>query len=730
VSASRLWSSFEAVEVASIAQSLDGAAGSFTWLREFLRQELAPYRGRASLVTRMVTASTLTMIIGVTFQIPYTAFAAIFALVISRESLEGTTKAASALVVGSVLGGVYVVVGAMLVLGNPMLRFLWVGGTLFLAFYGLSALSNYTAAAKFAYLTVITIPLWDSRISSESKVASTLWAVGAISLGSVITLLMEVGFAGFRRTDQVRAAICERLVNVEDLLTCFANGHPLPEATRSALVRLATVGISRLREVLQRPGYNAQRKQELGALVALVGRLTDIAANLTQFSDRITDDDRNRIRTVAGNIAEIRVAVMSGTIPQSIGRFGESEAPPGVPLLGEIERTVSLIHNLLAGAPSATDDGPAGSYDRGQAAPLVPGALSDPEHLKFALRGCLAAGLCYFIYNALFWPGISTAITTCFLTALTTIGASHQKQLLRFTGALIGGLVIGIGAQVFILPNIDSIGGFTVLFMAVAVLSAWIATSSPRLSYLGVQIVAAFCLINLQEFKFQTSLAVARDRVVGILLGLFMMWLAFDFLWSAPAGVAMKRAFVSVLRLLAQLAREPMSQDIRVASERSYVLRETINTQFDKVRSLADGVLFEFGPSRQQDLALRDRIRQWQPQLRTLFVMRIASLKYRLQLPGFELPESVRLWQRQYDDRSADIFSDLADRIEGKALEIRTIPPEFTASALPHVIDDVSIEQVSSFRALIGCIERLTSDVAEQVARDYPATRVAATRPS
>src|ERR1700683_4120450 len=118
VSASRLWSSFEAVEVASIAQSLDGAAGSFTWLREFLRQELAPYRGRASLVTRMVTASTLTMIIGVTFQIPYTAFAAIFALVLSRESLSGTAKAAGAFAVGSALGGVYVVVGAMAVLGN------------------------------------------------------------------------------------------------------------------------------------------------------------------------------------------------------------------------------------------------------------------------------------------------------------------------------------------------------------------------------------------------------------------------------------------------------------------------------------------------------------------------------------------------------------------------------------------------------------------------------------
>jgi multidrug resistance protein MdtO len=292
----------------AIAQSLAGTTGSFTWLWEFLRQELAPYKGRAALVTRMVAAATLTMIIGVTFQIPYTAFAVPFALVLSRESLEGTTKAARALVVGSVLAGVYVVVGAMLVLGNPMLRFLWVGGTLFLAFYGLSALSNYTVAARFAYLTVITIPLWDSRISIGSKVTNTLWAVGAISLGSVITLLMEIAFAGFRRTDQLSAAILERLVSVEDLLTCFANGHPAPEATRSALVRLATVGISRLREVLQRSGYNAQHKQELGALVALVGRLVDIAANLSQFTDRVTDDDRNRIRTVAGNIAEIRLA--------------------------------------------------------------------------------------------------------------------------------------------------------------------------------------------------------------------------------------------------------------------------------------------------------------------------------------------------------------------------------------------------------------------------------------
>jgi hypothetical protein len=49
--------------------------------------------------------------------------------------------------------------------------------------------------------------------------------------------------------------------------------------------------------------------------------------------------------------------------------------------------------------------------------------------------------------------------------------------------------------------------------------------------------------------------------------------------------------------------------DLKVASQCGYALRETINANFDNVRSLADAVLFEFSSFRQQDLALRDRIR-------------------------------------------------------------------------------------------------------------------------
>ena len=122
------------------------------------------------------------------------------------------------------------------------------------------------------------------------------------------------------------------------------------------------------------------------------------------------------------------------------------------------------------------------------------------------------------IYNAVAWPGISTSVTTCLLTALSTVGASRQKQMLRIAGAIVGGFVIGMGSQIFILPYLDSITGFLFLVVVVTALSSWILTSSPRLSYFGVQVALAFYLVNVQEFRIQSSLGVARDRVAGVLL--------------------------------------------------------------------------------------------------------------------------------------------------------------------------------------------------------------------
>jgi multidrug resistance protein MdtO len=50
-----------------------------------------------------------------------------------------------------------------------------------------------------------------------------------------------------------------------------------------------------------------------------------------------------------------------------------------------------------------------------------------------------------------------------------------------------------------------------------------------------------------------------------------------------------------------------------------------------------------------------------------LFLARVNLLKYRLRLPGFELPASVDNLQKTFDARIAGIFAAMADRVDGRA---------------------------------------------------------------
>jgi multidrug resistance protein MdtO len=708
--------------MATIAQTLPNSNARFAWFSEFLKKELAPYPGRGALVARMVITSILVMILSMTFRLPYGAYGAIYALILSRESLEATANAVRMVIIGFALAGAYILIGMMVALGDPFLRFVWIVTSFVVGFWAMSALSNYAASSRFGYLIAITVTLWDRNISAAQKVENMLWAVGVITLASIITLLVEIVFASFRKSDPLIDGLAERLTCVEELLKGYGSGDPVNESIQTTVARLAMTGTSQLRLNLRHSNFDSQYAAEMGAVVALTGRLVDLAANLPNFTGRVAESDRERVGGVVRRIREIREDLIRGSVPKIHESAAESETPANLPLLVEIERTVALFYAAFTGSESLRVFAPSAAADSGTSGSTFPRVLLDPEHIRFALRGCLAATSCYVIFNALFWPEISTAVTTCFLTALTTIGASRQKQVLRFAGALVGGFVIGMGAQVFILPYIDSIAGFTILFAAAISIGSWFATSSPRLSYFGVQVSVAFCLINLQEFRFQTSLAVARDRVIGVLLGLFMMWLFFDHLWSKPAAVEMKRTFVSALRLLAKLARRSDSTDLQTKIESSYALRESINAHFDRVRSLADGLLFEFGPSRSRDLELRDRIRRWQPQLRTLFVMRIASLKYRLQTPGFEVPEMLRVQLETYDNDSARLLEKMADWIEcdePQSTDRREISDESANRTAERIATEAAAQlppgRAQSLMSLLRGIDEVTTVLAREV---------------
>ena len=393
-----------------------------------------------------------------------------------------------------------------------------------------------------------------------------------------------------------------------------------------------------------------------------------------------------------------------------------------MPLLSELEQTLVLIPQVFA-APALE----AHEESAPAAAPLFArDAFTNSAHLQFGVKGALAAMMCYMFYTSVNWPGISTSATTCVFTALTTIGASRQKQVLRFGGAMIGGFVFGMGAQIFILPYVDTIVGFTVLFVIVTAISAWIMTASPRLSYLGVQIAVAYYLIHLQSFNFETSLITGRDRVVGILLGLFAMWLIFDQLWGSPAGVDMRRVFIVTIRQLAQLARQPDVAERQESIRRAYALGQTINSNFDQTRALADGVLFEFGPSRAADLAFRDRIKDWQPKLRALFLLRGAAIRYRLELPGFELPQAMGTAQTEFDNALSATLDDMANRLAGAAAPTSDQLPAALANleAEARASGENSSANLRDFMALSRTAGQLAMDLAKSVesANELPRT--------
>jgi multidrug resistance protein MdtO len=710
--------------MATLAQNVPKSQPLARWFWEFLKEELAPYAGRAGTVARMVIAATLIMIVCITFRIPYAWQGAIYALLVSRESRRATVQSAATIFLVTGISVAYLLVSMWFVINVPLLHFVWVIATLFLAFYGIRVLTNYLAAVAFVNTISIGIPLWDRHVPAEINVEDTLRLCLATLIAVMITAGVELAFARRRPGDEVVLHISDRLSAVETLLSCYADGRAVDPGTKKTINRLEMVGTSLLRRILRRSDYSPQYSANMAAVAALAGRLIDLAATLGQLRVEPSASDQRRFRKLASVLASICNNLMNREIPRPV-EFGTDEESSDVPLLSEMEYTVTLIPQAFAGSRSVHEYVPSPD-DIPRPALLAPDALINPEHLRFALKGCLAASSSYVIYNAIAWPGISTAVTTCLLTALSTIGASRQKQFLRITGAIVGGFLLGMGSQIFILPYIDSIAGFTVLFVFVTALAAWFMTSSPRLSYFGVQVALAFYLIHLEEFKIRTSLGVARDRVVGVLLGLSLMWLVFDQLWSTPAGVEIRRLFASNFRLLAQLARGPVSKDVRVALANSFVLRERIDVQLDQVRSLADGVLFEFGPSRRRDLEMRSRIRQLQPKLRTLLLMRIASLKYRLELPGFELPEAVRHYQREYDARSAEVLEKMADAIEGKPTEVK-VTEEHTSESLGRVLEEccgpearrLPALRVDSFVTLLCEIDQLTASLAKEIETEF-----------
>ena len=186
---------------------------------------------------------------------------------------------------------------------------------------------------------------------------------------------------------------------------------------------------------------------------------------------------------------------------------------------------------------------------------FLPDAFSNPAHLHYALKTTGAAMSCYILYTLLNWPGIHTCFITCYVVSLGTTAESIAKLRLRIAGCLFG-TALGVSVLIGLMPSISSIESLLWIVFTGTFLAGWVSAGVPAISYAGFQIAFAFYLCVLQGASPEFDLAVARDRVMGVLLGNFVAYIFLTGLWPVSIGERLDKKLLEFFRSLQTLNRD------------------------------------------------------------------------------------------------------------------------------------------------------------------------------
>ncbi len=685
------------------------------WLLSFLKQELSPYPGRIRIVTRMVIAATLAMLAIMTFHLVGAGIAGVYTLFISRDTPQATYRATLTMLGSYLVGSIYLVLGSLLFVNYPLTHFLWVLVSLFLSFYALRVYSNNVAAAAFGIMVTLAIPIWDVSAPTDLLLVETLWTVGGIGIGLGAAALVEYIFSGFGARKDLITGLRERLGAVADVLEEHSIGHISP-TSQKRLTDLAIVGVSRLRMLATQPNLERYGPASDRGAISLVGRLVDFTIALSLQCGQAEVSERTGDSARLSQLAD-RMRRISATLDRldSMATYPSTGEDPESVWLAELEHITELLQLSL----SADAEDLQGIIEpmRPHQAPLfATDAFTNPEHLLYALKGCLAGILCYIFMNAVAYEGIRTALVTCFITSLTSTGASRQKQLLRFLGAFVGGLVLGVGGQVLVIPMLDGIVGFTVFFVIVTWASAWVATSSTRLSYFGIQMALAFYLINIQEFYPQTDLTIGRDRVLGIGFGLVAMWLVFDIFGPTPAVTAMRNILRANINLVAEfIQHRKLNGAIELQEIRT--IRDEIALNFNLLNAQADGVLFETGERRQHDLAERGKLLGFHDRVRSLFLLESGLMHYRTDLTKSGASSVAIDAQLSFDVLTAQELRSIVEALDGRREPFSLQRLRIAHQALKQSLHADPTMPASRVRAILGLTSAVMAGI-EAVRRE------------
>ena len=685
---------------------------------EFLRRELAPTPERWRATLRIALTCMICLVLIEAFHLKQPAMVMIGMFMITRDDLSTTLLGTVLAIVAAMIGCGLLLVYYMCALDLTALRVLCVP-----ALIGLGLLMTRVVNPGIIGLGVavcvgfgVTIP--DTISDHELLNRTPFHYCWAWTLGLSVNLAVQWLLNPQTSHSLMVRGLSARLEAVETLLRRLAAGEEV-ESPRSSLAALVFSGAAQQLHLLEVAGVVdpllKKRRLQLNAQIILVDRLLT-AASVLEVPRNAPGSEalKQRLLWVAEVCAGWRRALRERR-PLEIPARPMERSTVAVdldfhPALAEMERVIELLPESARGDNLPNELKPPLHKKSGF---LAPDTFTNPEHIHFAIRGMIAGTICYLIYTMCGYPAVYTSVITVIICSLSTVGASAQKGVLRFSGAVVGG-ALGFLCLMYVFPHLDSVGSFTLVFGAVMALAAYVNFGSVRISYVGIQICLAFCKCVFQTYGTYTELKVARDRMTGIALGLLVFGLINSRFWPVRALDTLRAKLSDVLHQLARLVSLPDQDDSPWPQmAEAYNLRMKVYQDLSLVSEMWEGSKFESGGERRHGLEALDQA------ARSLTLHLLAVIQHRPDLRPAAVPEPLRAASFRFRTTLAAVLENLSDRVQGKPerpwpdIEAELAQLETTFAVEIRNVTDANIAahlhgRFALYKKIVPVVEKLT----------------------
>jgi multidrug resistance protein MdtO len=655
----------------------------------FLRRELAPSPARWRATLRIVMTCAVATTLIMSFHIPDGEYLIATLFVVSQSDAWASLTKAWLRVVGTVLGGVLAILALIACSDKPWLLFplqaLVIAVALFL---------SRTTTAPYAFILggatfFIVVP--EFIAVPGANLAKGLWRIFLTAVGALLGTAAHVSLWPDDPEELLLQDLAARLALVEKILDRVAVGPATQPAKGDAQLptnAMAVAGMARQLDLLNNAEamsrWLRERHTEQIKLIASVELLVISALRLDHLDAQQAglmegpNGLRQRLTGIRDECARLRRALEERRPPEPSACIGADRFPEGatadaramelLPSIHEMERALFQMPAAMAflGVPTVASASLASSQPSREPVAerrlfTAACSLSNTEMIQFALKSALAAFICGLLIQAFDWPGLSTSLVTCMIVAQSSFGAGLSKALLRFSGAALGGLA-ALLVVVSVLPAMESLASLLVVTTALFMAAAWLISGSSRISYAGLQMAMAMSLVLINSPEPTTDLTLARDRLLGVLLGIVVMG-GVDFaLWPVFARLAVPRTLAAVLRRLAGMQRLVSHKQRAQVCDTAFAIYRDLTS----VLSLQDAVPFEPVPRGPGVAVDRRVLLQWINAVQEVFLKLSAAGRHAVGMPLDGVSPPLLDQMHILDEAIAQYLEALADRLEGR----------------------------------------------------------------